>query len=144
MRLPQLLLVTALLFIPAFTLQAGDKPNILFIFIDDMGYMDLGCNGSSLYRTPNIDRLAEQGTRFTQFRTAAHVCSPTRASVVTGKYPARLHLTDYLKGSPKPFAKLKIPDWTMALPAEEQTIGRVLQANGYATAWLGKWHLGGD
>jgi arylsulfatase A-like enzyme len=117
-------------------------PNIVFVFADDMGFSDLGCNGSDLYRTPNLDRLATQGTRFTHFRTAAHVCSPTRASVLTGKYPARIGLTDYLKGHNRPYAKLKIPAWTMGLPQEETTLAEVLKSKGYATAWLGKWHLG--
>ena len=125
-------------------LQAADKPNILLILADDMGYRDLGCTGSDLYRTPHLDRLASQGLRFTQARTAAHVCSPTRASIMTGQYPARLHLTDYLKGHAKPYAKLKIPEWSMALPQSEPTLARVLKPQGYATAWLGKWHLGGD
>jgi arylsulfatase A-like enzyme len=125
------------------TLWAADKPNILFILADDMGYMDLGCTGSDLYRTPNIDRLASQGTRFTQAYTAAHVCSPTRASIMTGKYPARLHLTDFLKGHNKPFAKLKIPEWTTGLPESETTLAELLKPQGYAAAWLGKWHLGG-
>lgn len=123
---------------------AAEKPNIVFILADDMGYMDLGCNGSDLYRTPNIDRLAAQGTRFTSFRTAAHVCSPTRGSILTGKYPARTHLTDFLRGHPKPFAKLLVPDWKMGLvPTEDTTIGAVMKTQGYATAWLGKWHAGG-
>lgn len=124
-------------------LLAAGKPNIVFIFVDDMGYMDLACNGSDLYRTPNIDKLASQGTRFTHARTAAHVCSPTRASVLTGKYPARIRLTDFLKGHQKPYARLLVPDWKMGLvPGEDTTIGEVLKAQGYATAWLGKWHAG--
>lgn len=123
---------------------AAEKPNIVFILADDMGYMDLACNGSDLYRTPNIDRLAAQGTRFTSFRTAAHVCSPTRGSILTGKYPARTHLTDFLRGHPRPFAKLLVPEWKYGLvPTEDTTIGSVLKAQGYATAWLGKWHAGG-
>jgi len=123
---------------------AAEKPNVVFILADDMGYMDLACNGSDLHRTPNIDRLASQGTRFTSFRTAAHVCSPTRGSILTGKYPARTHLTDFLRGHPRPFAKLLVPDWKMGLvPAEDTTIGTVLKSQGYATAWLGKWHAGG-
>lgn len=135
-------LLLAILLVLSHMLEAADTPNILFILADDMGYMDLGCTGSDLYRTPNIDRLASQGTRFTQAYTAAHVCSPTRASIVTGQYPARLHLTDYLKGHAKPFAKLKIPDWTMELPGSVDTLATLLKPQGYATAWLGKWHLG--
>lgn len=126
------------------SLFAAEKPNIVFIFADDMGYMDLGCYGSDLYRTPNIDRLGTQGTRFTQMRTAAHVCSPTRASVLTGKFPARLHVTDWLPGHPKPFAKLLAPEWQKeGVPQAETTIAEALKAQGYATAWFGKWHAGG-
>jgi arylsulfatase A len=125
------------------TMGAAEKPNIVFILADDMGYMDLGCYGSDLYRTPNLDRLAAQGTRFTQMRTAAHVCSPTRASILTGKYPARVHLTDFLRGNVKPYAKLQVPDWSFTIPEGGATIGTVLKEQGYATAWLGKWHAGG-
>ena len=141
LRLASLALVALTLAQPLF---AAEKPNIVLILADDMGYMDLGCNGSDLYRTPNIDRLATEGTRFTQARTAAHVCSPTRVSLVTGKYPARIRLTDFLKGHKKPFAKLTVPDWQMGLPQAETTLAEVLKPQGYATAWFGKWHLGGS
>ena len=122
---------------------AAEKPNVLLFFVDDMGAADLGCFGSDLYRTPHLDRLASQGQRFTRAYAAAPVCSPTRAGLVTGKAPARLHLTDWLVGAAKPYAKLQVPDWTTGLPETELTIGKVLQSQGYATAWLGKWHLGG-
>ena len=74
------------------------RPNIVFILIDDLGWADVGCFGSKFYQTPNIDRLAKQGMRFTDAYAACAVCSPTRASIMTGKYPARLHLTDYIPG----------------------------------------------
>src|ERR1043166_3471058 len=122
--------------------QSG-KPNIVFILIDDMGWTDLGCFGSTFYETPNIDRLAAQGMKFTQAYAACTVCSPTRASIMTGKYPARLHLTDWIAGSKKPKAKLKIPDWLMHLPLEENTIAKALKPAGYVSASIGKWHLGG-
>ncbi|QDT52432.1 Choline-sulfatase [Caulifigura coniformis] len=121
---------------------AADKPNILLILTDDLGHRDLSCYGSDLYRTPHLDRLAEQGTRFTHAYTAAPVCSPTRASIMTGKFPARVRLTDWLTGHVKPHAKLRIPDWTTRLPEAEITIAEVLKPQGYATAWFGKWHLG--
>jgi arylsulfatase A-like enzyme len=105
--------------------------------------MDLGCNGSDLYRTPNIDRLAAQGTRFTHAYSAGHVCSPTRASLLTGKYPARLHITDWIAGHDKPYAKLRVPEWTKKLPESDLSLAKVLKPQGYATAWIGKWHLGG-
>src|SRR5438874_8831545 len=77
----------------------GERPpNIVFILADDLGWADLGCYGSKFHQTPNIDRLARQGMRFTDAYAAASICSPTRASILTGKYPARLHLTDWLPG----------------------------------------------
>lgn len=120
------------------------KPNIVFFLIDDMGQRDLRCYGSKIYETPNIDTLASQGMLFTDGYAACPVCSPTRASVMTGKYPARLHITDWIPGHEKPKAKLKIPDWTKHLPLEEVTIAESLKPAGYATAAIGKWHLGGE
>jgi arylsulfatase A len=112
-------------------------PNIIFFLIDDWGWTDGGTFGSKLYETPNIDRLAAQGMKFTQAYAACTVCSPTRAAVLTGKYPARLHITDWIAGHRRPAAKLKIPDWTMHLPLEEKTIAEELKARGYATALFG-------
>jgi arylsulfatase A-like enzyme len=127
------------------SLPAADRPpNVVLILIDDMGLTDLGCYGSPLYETPNIDRLAASGMRFTCGYSACTVCSPTRAAVLTGKYPARLHVTDWIAGHQRPFAKLKVPDWTQYLSLEEVTIAEILQESGYATCHAGKWHLGGD
>jgi arylsulfatase A len=123
---------------------AEDKPNVIFILIDDMGWTDLSCMGSKFYETPHIDRMAAQGMKFTQAYSACTVCSPTRAAFLTGKTPARLHITDWIEGHKRPFAKLKIPDWTMYLPPEEQNIARKLKSAGYATASIGKWHLGDE
>ena len=118
------------------------KPNIVFILTDDQGWSQLGCYGSTYYETPNIDRLAKQGKRFTNAYAACPVCSPTRASIMTGKYPARLHLTDFIKGGKPPAdAKLKHPSWQKFLPLEERTIAEVLKENGYATGFFGKYHL---
>jgi len=119
------------------------KLNFIFVLVDDLGWTDLGVQGSTFYETPNLDRLAREGMRFTQAYSACTVCSPTRAAALTGKYPARLRITDWIKGHVRPNAKLKVPDWTMHLPLEEITIAEVLKRSGYATASIGKWHLGG-
>src|SRR3982750_1796691 len=84
---------------------AEPKPNIVLVFIDDMGCTDLGCYGSKFYQTPNVDRLAREGMRFTQAYSACTVCSPSRAALLTGKYPARLHLTDWIAGHDYPWAR---------------------------------------
>lgn len=116
--------------------------NFVFFLIDDLGWTDLGCFGSDLYETPNIDRLAREGMRFTNAYAACTVCSPTRAAVMTGKYPARLHVTDWIAGHERPYAKLRIPDWTKYLPHEQVTIAEALKPAGYFTGHVGKWHLG--
>eukprot|EP01031_Cornospumella_fuschlensis_P006984 gene6984-8676_t len=124
--------------------SAQDRPpNVIFMLIDDMGWTDLGCYGSKYYETPNIDQLAKDGMRFTQAYSACTVCSPTRAAVLTGKAPARLHITDWIVGHQRPHARLKIPEWTQYLPLEEETLAERLKTRGYATASIGKWHLGG-
>ena len=119
------------------------KPNIVFVLVDDMGLTDLHCYGSDFYESPNIDKLAREGMQFTQAYSACTVCSPSRAAILTGRYPARLHLTDFIPGQPFPFAKLRPPEWIQHLPREELTIAKALKPLGYATASIGKWHLGG-
>jgi arylsulfatase A-like enzyme len=120
------------------------QPNVVLILVDDMGWTDLACYGSKLYETPNIDRLARDGMKFTQAYSACTVCSPTRAALLTGKYPARLHITDWIPGQMPENPKLIVPDWTKYLPLEEVTIADVLKKHGYATASIGKWHLGSE
>lgn len=120
-----------------------ERPNVIVILVDDLGWRDLACQGSSFYETPHIDRLAASGMRFTQGYSACTVCSPTRAALMTGQYPARLHLTDWIAGHPRPQAKLLPPDWTRHLPLEAVTVAERLKTAGYATASIGKWHLGG-
>ena len=147
-RLTALIVISGAIFWSTHAINAEEKgenayrPNIVLILVDDLGWTDLGCFGSDFYETPAIDRLAAEGMRFTSAYSACTVCSPTRAAVMTGKYPARLHLTDWIHGHKRPKAKLKIPEWTESLPAEEFTLARAFQAAGYATAAIGKWHLG--
>jgi arylsulfatase A len=119
-------------------------PNIVFILVDDLGWHQLGCYGSRYYETPVIDRLAEESMKFTDAYAACPVCSPTRASIMTGKYPARLHLTDFLKGGNPKDKKLLTPKWADWLPLEEVTIAEVLREKGYVTGHFGKWHLNKD
>ena len=123
---------------------ATPKPNVIVVLVDDMGWRDLSCQGSPFFETPNIDRLAASGMRFTQGYSACTVCSPTRAAMLTGQYPARLHITDWIAGHERPQAKLKIPDWQKFLPLETVTVAERLKAAGYATASIGKWHLGDE
>ena len=108
--------------------ESINKPNIIFILVDDLGWTDLGCFGSHYYETPNIDRLAAQGMRFTNGYAACTVCSPSRASFLTGQYPARLHVTDWIAGHNRPYAKMRIPDWTMRLLPELPNLAKELKA----------------
>jgi len=118
-------------------------PNIVLILADDMGYADVGCYGSDLYRTPKIDKLATEGIRFTDAYAACPVCSPTRAALLTGQYPARLHITDWLTGHKRVYEKLALPDWRKSgLADEDVTIPEVLKQRGYVSCAFGKWHLG--
>ena len=120
------------------------RPNIVLILIDDYGWKDTGYNGSRFYETPNIDRLARSGMVFTNGYSASPVCSPTRAAIMTGKYPARLHLTAHLQGASNRFHFTRViqPNARLELPLEEVTIAELLRRQGYRTACLGKWHLG--
>ncbi|HUT30378.1 MAG TPA: sulfatase [Sedimentisphaerales bacterium] len=124
--------------------SSGKRPNIVFILADDLGWHQLGCYGSTFYETPNLDSFAKEGMRFTDAYAACPVCSPTRASIMTGKYPARLHLTDFIKGGSPKNKKLLTPDWTFYLPLEEVTIAEALKSAGYTCGHFGKWHLNKD
>src|SRR3954464_6389348 len=123
MPLRSLISFLALLSLASFTPAFARQPNIIFILADDLGQRDLGCYGSTFYETPHIDALAKQGVRFTDAYAACNVCSPTRAAIMTGKYPARLHLTDWLPGRKDfPNQKLKKPDIQVHLSFDEVTI----------------------
>jgi arylsulfatase A-like enzyme len=127
-------------------LGADSRPNIVFFLADDLGQRDLGCYGSTFYETPNLDRLAQDGARFTDAYAACAVCSPTRASILTGQWPQRTGITDYL-GAPQP-AQWKRNTPSLPAPYAERlsldatTLAESLKAAGYATFFAGKWHLG--
>ena len=125
--------------------RAQQRPNIIFILADDLGVNDLAVYGRKDHRTPHLDRLAARGLRFTTAYVASPICSPSRAALMTGRTPARLHLTTYLPGRPDaPSQKVLHPPMRQQLPLEESTLAERLRAAGYATAIIGKWHLGGE
>ncbi len=120
------------------------KPNIVLILVDDLGWADLGCYGSTFYETPNLDALAQSGMRFTNAYAACPVCSPTRAAILTGRHPVRLGITDWIPGHDPHDRQLLGPHDKHELPLEETTVAEVFKQNGYNTFFAGKWHLGGD
>ena len=127
------------------TEKPARKPNVIFFLVDDLGWADMGFEGSSFYETPNIDKLARENMHFTQAYAACHVCSPTRGSIISGQYPARTHLTDWLPGRKEySFQKYQNADHVQHLPYGIPTLPGLLKAAGYHTAIYGKWHLGED
>src|SRR5213593_4681641 len=138
------LIILSLIILSVPLSAAESRPNIVFILADDLGINDLGCYGRREHHTPNLDRLAVEGTRFTCAYVAQPICSPSRAAILTGKAPARLHLTTYLPGRPDcPSQTLLHPVIEQQLPLAEKTLAECLHDAGYATACIGKWHLGG-
>lgn len=137
------LFVLCLLLISLFSCQPKEKsesnedrkPNFVIIFADDLGYGDLGCYGHPTIKTPNLDRLADEGQRWTNFYVAANVCTPSRGALLTGRYPIRIGLATNKRG-------VFFPDSGGGLPTEEVTIAKLLKSKDYATACIGKWHLG--
>lgn len=117
------------------------KPNFVFLLVDDLGWGDFGSYGAEFYETPNIDKLSAEGMRFTNGYAACTVCSPSRAAILTGCYPARIHLTDWIAGHQRPYEKLSIPDWQMWIDHERVLLPEALKEGGYDTMFLGKWHL---
>lgn len=127
--------------------QAADspsKPNFLFILIDDLGWPDLGCYGSEFYETPRIDALAASGVRFTNAYSASPVCSPTRAAIMTGQYPSRVDITDWIPGAVAKNPKLIAPEDRDNLDLKETTLAEAFKKKGYETFYAGKWHLGDE
>ncbi len=144
MSLKKSLLALALLAVAPAAFAITDRPNIVFILIDDMGWDDIGANGSRYYRTPNIDRLASEGIRFTHGYASCAVCSPSRGALMTGRNPARLHITDWIPGEGQSkTGSLVVPHWTQELDPSLPNLPTTLRGLGYATASIGKWHLGG-
>ena len=146
-RLPCVMLIFFFIIAPTVKVASAlEKPNILFILIDDLGWMDLEFQGNQLVDTPALNRFAKQGMRFTDAYAAAPVCSPTRAAIMTGLFPARLKITNHIPDQPR-----FIPDEPKVLPAnmlnylpsERITVAELLKNAGYSTAFLGKWHLSG-
>jgi len=130
---------------------AADRPNFVFVLVDDLGRADLSCEGSKFYETPHIDSVAAKAMRFENGYAACQVCSPSRAAIQSGKHPARLRITDYIAQSdanqPQKWRRntLMLPSrYKKQLPLEERTIAETLAKNGYKTFFAGKWHLGGD
>lgn len=135
-----------MLFLSLATFASGtERPNIVVIMADDLGWMDLHCQGNSRLDTPNLDRLAAQGMRFTNGYAASPVCTPTRAAMMTGQSPARLAITNHAPGNGQNFrlpgSTLQAADWSTFLPLEHETIAERLKDAGYATGFVGKWHL---
>jgi arylsulfatase A-like enzyme len=124
------------------TMMTPTRPNILLILIDDLGWRDLSCYGSSFYETPNLDLLAADGMRFTDAYASCPVCSPTRASIMTGKYPATVGITNWIYGFVD--GKLKAQEFLDHLPLSETSVATALREGGYATWHVGKWHMGGE
>ena len=147
-RLSKILVVGALVFMLLSTVVppevvANPKPNLVFFLVDDLGQRDVGCYGSQFYETPSIDSLAKAGVLFDNAYATCHVCSPSRASIQTGKYPGRTNLTEWLGGRPeRNYEKLHSAEKLMAIPDDEVTLADTLKANGYRTAFYGKAHLG--
>jgi arylsulfatase A-like enzyme len=147
MRIPFLMILTSMLLPSPVLAASSPRMNFVFVLIDDLGWADLSCYGSTFHETPHLDALAESGIRFTQAYAACPVCSPTRASIMTGRHPVRVDITDWIPGqTAKRDAKhrfLQIEDRS-ELPLKELTIAEMLHTAQYQTFFAGKWHLGGD
>ncbi len=124
---------------------SGTRPNVVFILADDLGWADLPSYGNRFNEAPGLDRMAREGIRFTGAYAACPVCSPTRASIMSGQYPARVGIIDFITGHWRPFEEWTVPvNRTQYLPLELETLGEIMKDAGYATGYFGKWHLGGN
>lgn len=121
---------------------ATEPPNVILILIDDLGWRDVGCYGNDFIDTPNIDQLAAEGMRFTDFYAAGAVCSPTRCAIQSGQNQARIGITAHIPGHWRPFERVITPLTTMAMPLDTVTVAEALKERGYTTGYVGKWHLG--
>ena len=129
---------------PAPTTDPNPPWNVVLLLADDLAWNQVGYHGATYYETPTIDAIAAAGMQFSNAYSANPVCSPTRASLMTGKNPARLQITDYIPGSPYPYARLLRPAEVPGLPLEEVTLAELMKSQGYATGHFGKWHLNVD
>ncbi|MDB4729735.1 sulfatase-like hydrolase/transferase, partial [Akkermansiaceae bacterium] len=138
-------LLSALFLFPLFL---NAKPNIVFILADDLGIKDLSCEGSTFYETPHIDALTNSGMRFTNGYSTCQVCSPSRASIMTGQYPARIGITDWIGAASgtkwKRNDRVLPTEYIHDLPSKVTTVAEALKEGGYRTFFAGKWHLGGN
>ncbi len=140
-----LIAIATLLSVPVkLTAAKSAQPNFVFFLVDDLGWMDLGCYGSTYHETPNIDALAKSGVRFTNAYAASPVCSPTRAAIMTGQYPSRVDITDWIPGRGAKNPKLNTPEDRDNLALSETTLAESFRDKGYQTFYAGKWHLGDE
>lgn len=128
----------------AYSTAATKRLNFVFVLLDDLGWSDFGCYGNTFHETPHIDRLCKESAKFTNAYAACPVCSPTRASILTGRYPARFGMTDWIPGRTEPRRSVLQPKTLQQLPLEETTLAEALKPLGYRSASIGKWHLGGE
>lgn len=137
-------LLASTVILSACSSSKNPPPNFVFILVDDLGWTDLGCYGSTFHETPHLDALARQGIRFTNAYASSPVCSPTRAAIMTGKYPTRVNITDWIPGNDPKDQKLLGPQDLDHLPLKEVTLAEAFQQQGYQTFFAGKWHLGDE
>lgn len=142
MKYLNLTIALSALFLAGGSQKTEASKNVVVLLVDDLGWKDLGCYGSTFYESPNIDALAARGTRFTNAYTPNPVCSPTRAAIMTGRYPSRVNITDWIPGRTTENPKLVTPEDRDNLALEEVTLAEALKEHGYQTFYAGKWHLG--